>query len=269
MSLAEKLLIAAQNVPKVFEAGKTSAIQGISPAVIDTSVFQEKLQTIANNTIRVFEAGRQSANMLKATASGAVVRVDDVNPTEHELGVMLSSDTLTDFSGISVTRYGKNLCPTSTLQVQGNRAWTSALLGKFDLPDGIYTFSCEYDNLTENSSIVGILINDKNGNRITETYGDNGKILRTFAVTNGITLHLYTNFSGTAIETDIIFKKIQLEEGSTATEYEPYKQPQPAVSDADGRVRGLRSLSPTTTLISDSDSVIITADYYKKGAATS
>lgn len=269
MSISEKLIKIAQNEPKVYEAGKISQIQGIAPAAVDASLFGGKLKTIAENTIKVFEKGRADANLQKATASGAVVRVDDVNPTEHELGVMLSSDTLTDFSGISVTRYGKNLCPTSPLQVQGNGAWTSALLGKFDLPDGIYTFSCEYDNLTENSSIVGILISDKNGNRIGETYGANGKILRTFVVTNGITLRLYTNFSGTAIETDIIFKNIQLEEGSTATEYEPYNQPQSAVSDADGRVRGLRSLSPTTTLISDSDSVIITAEYYKKGAATS
>ena len=48
--------------------------------------------------------------IIEKTVSGTnVVMVDDVSEIPHDVGVRLKSDTITDFSGISVTRYGGNL----------------------------------------------------------------------------------------------------------------------------------------------------------------
>ncbi len=54
----------------------------------------------------------------------------------------------------------------------------------------------------------------------------------------------------------------QLEEGSTATTYEPY-QAQKYIPSADGTVSGVKSLYPITTLMTDTAGVIINAEYNK------
>lgn len=54
----------------------------------------------------------------------------------------------------------------------------------------------------------------------------------------------------------------QLEEGSTATAYEPYNRTT-YQSIADGTVEGVTSIAPNMTLLSDNNSVVINAHYYK------
>ena len=77
MTTAEKLIAIAENVPKVYEAGK--------------------LATLKNS------------KYMNGKEVGAIVTATNVTPIEHNVGVKLSSDTLTDFSGVEVARYGKNL----------------------------------------------------------------------------------------------------------------------------------------------------------------
>ena len=73
----------------------------------------EKLITIAENEQRVYKAGQMSvlnsAEAFKGSAVGNVVSINDLSPIEHNLKVKLSSDRLTDFSGVKVTVSGKNL----------------------------------------------------------------------------------------------------------------------------------------------------------------
>lgn len=54
--------------------------------------------------------------------------------------------------------------------------------------------------------------------------------------------------------------KYQFELGSKGTKYEPYTEPQTATATADGTVNGLTSLSPSITLLTDSD-VILECEY--------
>ena len=74
----------------------------------------EKLTTIAENEQRVFEAGKQTvlnrSNETEKTESGKVVSIYDGSPL-HNVTVRLTSDTITDFSGIKVTKYSKNVTP--------------------------------------------------------------------------------------------------------------------------------------------------------------
>lgn len=55
---------------------------------------------------------------------------------------------------------------------------------------------------------------------------------------------------------------IQIEEGTTATEYEPYHE-EIYTADANGKVNGVTSLYPTTTLLTDTEGVTIEAEYNK------
>lgn len=66
--------------------------------------------------------------------------------------------------------------------------------------------------------------------------------------------------SGTTVS-NLVFKP-QIEIGSTATEYEPYKEPTTYTADENGKVEGVTSLYPTTTLIADSN-VSIECEYYR------
>ena len=61
----------------------------------------------------------------------------------------------------------------------------------------------------------------------------------------------------------VTISNIQLEEGTTATPYEPYVEPTYHLANADGTVDGVLSASPVTTLTSNIDGVIITAEYNK------
>lgn len=61
---------------------------------------------------------------------------------------------------------------------------------------------------------------------------------------------------------DNVILKPQLEIGTTATEYEPYKA-ETYTPNADGTVDNVTSYYPTTTLITDTDDIIIEAEYIK------
>ena len=58
----------------------------------------------------------------------------------------------------------------------------------------------------------------------------------------------------------------QLELGIVATDYEPYKAPQTATADASGKVDGLTSVSPSMTLLADSDAVALECTYFPESA---
>lgn len=97
--IADKLLKIAENEPKVYEAGNIAEIKGIvqeiNPAQIDADcLLQKELQTVADNTLRVYAAGQKAAKALKTTVSGSVIRVDNVNPIEHNLKVELCSKNI-------------------------------------------------------------------------------------------------------------------------------------------------------------------------------
>ena len=60
---------------------------------------------------------------------------------------------------------------------------------------------------------------------------------------------------------DCYGNSIQIELGTTATEYEPYKMPTEYTPAVDGTVSGVKSLYPTTTLMTDTEGAIIEAEY--------
>ena len=68
-------------------------------------------------------------------------------------------------------------------------------------------------------------------------------------------------FWNTANETDKTYSDFQLELGTTATDYEPYKECAEYTPASDGTVNGVTSLYPNTTLMTDTEGVIIDCEY--------
>ena len=70
-------------------------------------------------------------------------------------------------------------------------------------------------------------------------------------------------FHGNLEETFVTYSNIQLEVGTTATEFEHYIEPQTATAKANGTVEGLTSIHPNMTLVTNTEGAVINLNYYK------
>lgn len=170
---------------------------------------------------------------------------------------------------VTVKEYGKNLLDyklvektnysTPTLIDNGFRA-----VGKYycqikSIPvvkNTVYNLSYITNILEGSTKTIVIFGNDSTANKITTfTNGTGGS----FNSGNYDTI-LIAFYSGSSTSGTVEFTNLQLELGSLS-DYEPYITPITAVSDSNGKVSGLKSIYPTTTLISSDENVTITCKY--------
>ena len=227
-------------------------------------------RTYANNSF---------SGALYGSASGEAVRLTDVSPIEHEIKIKLTAESNhSDFSGVTLKRYGKNLLPypykntnidytfnginykvksDGTVVLNGTANEQSYfILAGLVLNKGVYylsgcpsggegsTYSIyfQYDNFSyykaDYGSGVKIDINEKKNCAVAITIGKNT------AVSN------------------LIFKPM-LEVGSKLTDFEERRTAVAYTPAVDGTVTGVTSISPDMTFLSDTDGVIINAEYNK------
>jgi hypothetical protein len=228
----------------------------------------EMMVKAAENTEPVCEAVKNA----KTAVSGAVVAVSDVSSIPHPVCVRLTSDSITDFSAVSVKRYGKNLFDkdnpnVKSWYIQGGKilqGTNGRLLYIPCRPNTTYTMSKTLGSAfflaytTEepkvNISCYGTVT--KAADNITITTGEDAFYLVSY----------FYNAVNDTITLDEMLSSIQIEVGTTATPYEQYKAPTTYTANADGTVDGIRSLSPSMTLVSDNDGVVINARYFPESA---
>lgn len=238
----------------------------------------DKLITIAENQQKVYEAGKKAGagdNMGTAeTVTGNPVRLDYMHPTEHEIGVKLSSDTITDFSGVTIKQYGKNLFQSlAALKTQNELTFTPHDDGTLAI-DGTASATTFYE-LGRINLVVGQVYRLSGGatGGSSKTYQlylhgtttgtdvyDQGAG-KTFTATDATYRVLVVVYAGALVE-ELLFKPMVVL-GNNSGEYEPYMEPTQYTVNADGTVSGVMSVSPTTTL--SADGVNITATYYVAG----
>lgn len=173
----------------------------------------------------------------------------------------------TDFSGVEVSRYGKNLLSS---EIGDFANWTK--LGDqytkayyLDLPVGTYTFSCDLSEIEDNNYGY-FYLRKSNDDWVTNQSVYIVQVIPntlpcTFTVDTGYKYSFWW-WSGVSSRFDH-YSNFQLELGTTATPYEPYIEPTTHQSTADGTVEGVTSISPNMTLLSDNNGVVINAHYYK------
>lgn len=235
---------------------KGETLTEIADAIRDKTGSTEaiKPEEMANGVENVYEAGKGFGTT--KTVTGNPVRLDYIHPIEHEINVQLTSDTITDFSDITVTQYGKNLLPYPFAETTLTREGITYT----DNGDGSITLN---GTATANKSYFILQRNAHYGENMmasTSNNGTNGE----FAVSN----RLYYGPSdkmlcisipaGTTFVNETIYP--QVEYGSAPTAYERYIQPTEYTANADGIVQGIKSISPTMTL--KTNSAVITAEYY-------
>lgn len=206
------------------------------------------------------------------------------NSIQIEIGTTATTYTpyISDLSTVTVTRRGKNLFdinnPTYAARSKVNTAFLPTI------KDGVISFNTYYAQRGGSGFVIPVEPNTT----ITISFDSVGsdywtEILAVESILDNVVIntYLYPQFKNITKYTltqqagkhYILFmldgvngfhtakiKNLQIEKGSTATPYEPY-QGQTYTSTATGEVVGVKSLYPTTTLITDTEGVIIEAEY--------
>ena len=227
-------------------------------------------RTYANNSF---------SGALRGSASGEAVRLTDVSPIEHEIKIKLTAESNhSDFSGVTLKRYGKNLLPypykntnidytfnginykvksDGTVVLNGTANEQSYfILAGLVLNKGVYYLSgCPSGG---QGSTYSIYFQYDNFSYYKADYGSGVKIDINEKKNCAVAINIGKN---TAVS-NLIFKPM-LEVGSKLTDFEERRTAVAYTPAADGTVTGVTSISPDMTFLSDTDGIIINAEYNK------
>lgn len=224
-------------------------------------------------------------NVEKNNVSGSIISVNDVSEISHDVNISLSSDTITDFSDVTVKAVGKNLATaqqvwngvaeyTETIEDGRNVIrFKSHTTRKNVLPifeentQYVFSFDCKSKQIESTSGQDAVLyVYYTDGTTTMKVIGSNVDWTRYEIVSTagktveavGMNSYNYVNYVYIDIDT------FQLEKATVATEYEPYQE-QTTTANANGTVEGIASISPNMTVFTDNEDVDITMAYYPLG----
>ena len=270
-------------------SGKVDKIEGKGLSSNDyTTEEKEKLSTLSGKE----ELNKSFSNSLKESASGNEITISDISPVEHELDILLSSDTVTDFSSVTVTKHGKNLLPLpdgvimgtekepvcyikdNKLKIKGTVSQIMILkitngyslsnetnaewLDEVFLPAGTYTLSVQNkkgEGVAKYYPNVRAVTSSKKSHEVN--WNDTQNRFRTFTIEEPIS-YLYITIYPSEHDHEC---NIQIEKGSSMTPFEAGVEPQTFIPNVDGKVEGVMSLYPTTVLETDNSEVAINCEY--------
>ena len=226
-----------------------------------------------------------ATNALKGKKSGAVVGLNDVSPIAHTLDVKVRS---TNVGSVKVNKLGKNLIPFPYADSSKKMAGITFTVND----DGSVTLNGTWDG---SGVPVGARITDfylirrssplkagryylSSGLSSGSTYTHRlfGHIIRAdgsqvypvaeatglyFDIKDGDTIALSIRIGDEIGTVNNLTFYPQIELGSVGTEYEPYIAPIEYPVNADGSVDGVKSIYPSTTLVSDTSGAVIDVKY--------
>lgn len=256
---ADKVATAAEEVKT-----KAESVEKSVETVENIAKSNEKTAGIIKNS---------AANAFKGTASGEVVRVDDVSPIEHTASVWAHGKNLLPFpyTNNETTEYGVTFTTQEDGGVIGSGTPTGAVGlviydGKSLVKKGVCTFSISgtFENLTLQATVY-----NSNGDTLFNSQ-THPIIINMDECKNATRMRLVIKRQGnnTAIS-GVAYP--QLEIGETATEYTPYIDPSTVTvteettgttytPSADGTC-DVVSVSPTMTLLTDTEGITIECEY--------
>ena len=223
-------------------------------------------RTYANNSF---------SGALRGSASGEAVRLSDITPNEHTLGVKVSGKNLLPNPNVHAYNYSLDYKKYNNTDEIFLTAGTYSLSASANCPTLQFWNKETKQPYTVDEAVSAYSTNTYykiyDGRALGRSSDSVRKMWFTLKIDALITLN-----SGYSEATS---QKCQIEIGSTATPYTPYislttvnvtrygtvetDNPQKYIPSADGTVSGVKSLYPTTTLMTDTAGVIINAEYNK------
>ncbi len=234
----------------------------------------------------------QNSKYMHPTVSGEVIRIDDMSAVPHKVSVTKRSDTVEDLDVVKIKMFGKNLfkiyrdeivsnawvTPDTPITPNGNRVYKGISYSNYQISGNVsdlaigdtVSFVNNTDNIqygigfdvkvAPNTTYTLSIGKNVNGKIAINYYDKTGKYLKadtnqytftTNAKTEWIIIVLCVAERGAVAS----FTDIQLELGSTATEYEPYTLEE--VGDT------FDSIPNTITLIPDTSGVVLDCQYLR------
>lgn len=265
-------------IPEMREA--VTHVSNAETAAIAASEAAERANAAAAGAESYAEYSDYMASALTASVSGETIRVDDVSPAEHTVRVKVGGKNLIDDAtckidtqtakGVTVTNNGDGSYTLTGENTSGGFVtFTSSVkpvAERVTLPAGTYTSSAGCTTV-----IKGVITGKEINNERTFTIDEPFQIVAWYCYINPDN----TVGSGAWARMPYTFAP-QLEEGDTATEYEPYIDPTTVTvtrygddpdnattytPESDGTVTGIRSVAPTMTLLTDTAGATIEAEY--------
>ena len=237
----------------------------------------EKVQEQSSKDIKALQEQHKSlqesaSNAIKGTATGEIVRVNDVSPIEHTVKCKVKSDDASiDLASVKVTRCGKNLFDKSRIvnlalgvpNGTEERIMSDASYRGFYIPckEGeVYSISrtntvCNRFRYTFTQTIPKVDVPTFGTSPVYTDYSSILKYENVVAPANAKYLFLY--LSNQSDEVD----GIQIELGSSVTDYEEYKPISTHTPTSDGTVEGIKSVAPTMTLLTDKANTVVEIEY--------
>lgn len=171
-----------------------------------------------------------------------------------------------------------NYSEGSNNNAYGN-GWYNFTKATINLKAGdVVTLSCDYTVLEldehrtmsefstdQNVKKVGLYLCSDDSNHYVpskiqpKVLGETVRMYNTFTITVDSTYHPLITLNSNKVRVE----NIQIEVGSTSTAFEEYKGKQTKTANADGTVKGITSIAPNMTLLTDTEGVVINANYYK------
>lgn len=266
-----------------------SDFQSIKTAITDKGVAIDdgtKTSEYADKVSDVYEAGQKSmvdeSKIIESTATGTgIVNIDDISEIPHDITVQLSSDTITDFSGVEVDVYGKNLI--SAYDVYSG--WGSYNVCEVDgrecvkFKDNVATKITTIPFKEDTTYTVSMWAKSV----VTSTANNNESQLFRFYYSDGTTeiltigrnkdwqfyskssnptktvVAIGSNSYNYTLDLYVDVNTFQLEVSPTYSDYEPVDK-RTFTANIDGTVDGIPYHSPNMTVVADSD---IMVNYHK------
>ena len=174
-----------------------------------------------------------------------------------------------DISAVKLLAQGKNLISSDIWsgvfdkQADGsylsNRVLTDTGRREFYLPPAVYTVS--YDVKCEAGANYRLSIVYEDDTTQDNYVASTGDYVHSERLTNGKAIKAI-GWCYSDISQNVQFKNLQIAI-NPATEYEPYIAPVEYPVNADGSVSGVKSIFPCTTLMTDTEGVLIECEYNK------
>lgn len=267
------------NLTKDASIGFGVVLRNISGgAIVQQNTYHEPNITTITLTEDIYKIGMvwRSAN----SVAGDYIEFTNIQ-IQLEIGTTATEYTpyVAELSGVGVSRCGKNLFDINNIE-SGEKGtfnineddsitfyFNSTYASYFPfaywlevLPNTDYVISIGQS--TSIKTIFGytdMLRGNKlfskpltSGKYVTFNSGNNSRVL--------IGMYSQVEYRETTATEETI-RNIQIELGTIPTNYEPYKEPQTATANADGTVKGLTAIYPTTTITTDTTGIVVDMEY--------
>ena len=257
------------DIGDLFEDGKTYKIASSGAATFvlhcksladgkDKYYYNGNTFTVDKSTYRYIHLRLQVTN--KTVDNAVVYPMIEKGTTSSTYAPYIA-----DISTVKLYKCGKNLFSTSL--VYGNFTTTGLNTGSkssvvssygFYLKAGTYTVSGMPTN-------YNLFINGMKATNKSSDYQASYTTKRKITIpTDGLYNVQFNKPSGETI-VDIQTIKLQVELGTTATEYEPYIEPTVYDVPTDGTVEDVNSIYPNITLYTDTSGAVVDCTYYQDG----